>query len=86
MPANTWSHVASTYNDTQLKIYINGQLVKTARAPGGACVNQNPLAVGAKHDPAHNVTANFVNGMLDDVRVFNNVLTAAQIQQFMLRP
>lgn len=83
---NTWSHVASAYNGKQLKIYINGQLAKTAKAPGGACVNSNPLAVGAKYVPSNNVTANFVNGMLDDVRVFNNALTAAQIQGFMLSP
>jgi len=86
VPENAWTHVASTYNGTRLAIYVNGQLAKTAKAPGGACVNKNPLTVGAKHVPSNDVTANFVNGMMDDVRVFNNALTAAQIQQFMLRP
>lgn len=86
IPAGTWTHIASTLNGTQLKIFVNGQLAKTARVPGVACVNTNPLALSAKYVPTKNVKRNFIKGGLDDVRVFNNALTAAQIQSLMIQP
>jgi Ca2+-binding RTX toxin-like protein len=82
IPANTWTHLASTYDGSQLKIYVNGQLVNQKAIPGPVCTNDNPLAVGAKFIPGvENI--NFVDGMLDDVRVYNNALSEAQIQVLM---
>lgn len=80
---NTWTHLASTYDGSQLKIYVNGELANQASVPGPVCVNDNPLAVGAKHVPAKGETLNFVDGMLDDVRVYNTALSEPQIQALM---
>jgi Ca2+-binding RTX toxin-like protein len=80
---NTWTHLASTYDGSQLKIYVNGQLANQKAVPGPVCLNDNPLAVGAKYVPAKGENLNFVDGMLDDVRVYDNALTESEIQALM---
>ena len=83
IPENTWTHLASTYNGFRLKIYVNGQLVNTLNVQRSVCVNDNPLAIGAKYVPAQNENMNFVEGMLDDVRVYDNALSVTQIRALM---
>lgn len=79
----TWTHLASTYNGSRLKIYVNGELVNSLSVKRPVCVNDNPLAVGAKYVPANNSNMNFVAGMLDDVRVYDNALSASRIRTLM---
>ncbi len=83
IPENTWTHLASTYDGTRLRIYVNGQLVNTLSVQRSVCLNDNPLAIGAKYVPAHDENMNFVAGMLDDVRVFDNALSATRIRELM---
>lgn len=83
IPEDTWTHLASTYDGSQLKIYVNGQLANTLDVQRSICLNDNPLAVGAKYVPANDERMNFVRGMLDDVRVFDNALSVTRIRQLM---
>lgn len=83
IPENTWTHLASTYNGTRLKIYVNGQLANQIPVRRPVCVNDNPLAIGAKYLPAKDDNKNFVNGILDDVRVYDNALSITRIQALM---
>jgi Ca2+-binding RTX toxin-like protein len=85
IPENTWTHLASTYDGTSLRIYVNGQLVNTLSVQRSVCLNDNPLAIGAKYVPAQDENLNFVNGMLDDVRVFDNALSVTRIRELMNR-
>jgi hypothetical protein len=86
VPEGTWTHIASTYNGKQLKIFINGQLSAQLSESRAVCVNNNPLAIGAKHVPAKGVTEAFFNGLLDDVRAYNNALSGSQIRSVMMQP
>jgi len=79
IPTGTWTHVASTYNGAQLAIWVNGVKVATRAITGTTCVNAEPLAVGAKNAPAKGLLEAFYDGDLDDVRVYNKAITAAQI-------
>jgi Ca2+-binding RTX toxin-like protein len=83
IPENTWTHLASTYDGSRLKIYVNGQLVNTLNVQRSICVNGNPLAIGAKYVPANDDNMNFVEGMLDDVRAYDNALSVTQIRALM---
>jgi Ca2+-binding RTX toxin-like protein len=83
IPENTWTHLASTYDGIRLRIYVNGQLAKTLNVQRSICVNDNPLAIGAKYVPANNSNMNFVEGMMDDVRVYDNALSATRIRTLM---
>ena len=79
VPTNTWTHVASTYNGSKLKIYINGVASGSMNVTGTTCANDEPLAVGAKNAPAKGLLEAFWDGQLDDVRVYNKALTATAI-------
>jgi hypothetical protein len=61
-------------------------LAKKASVTGATCINQNPLAIGAKNVPAKDITEAFFNSTLDDGQVYTNPLSATQIQAAMNQP
>jgi streptogramin lyase len=79
-PANTWTHVALTYDGSTLAIYINGSLANTAAVSGtlvdcGSCnSSQRSFTIGGRDDGFD------FNGLIDEVEVFNTTLTAGEIQ------
>lgn len=74
-PLNTWTHVAITYDGTNLRHYINGVLDR-ATPLTCAVVNTSsqPIRIGANGG-----NGEVFNGSIDDVRVYNRVLTAQEI-------
>ena len=87
--ADTWTHVAATYDGAILRIYINGVLSgkSSVLVPGGpVCVNTEPLAIGAKHrtiPPPED--AAFLNGGMDTMRIFDAALPGWRIKREMLK-
>jgi hypothetical protein len=71
---HTWYHLAATYDGTDVKLYVNGELDKTYNAP-----NESPLAsddsvmIGAR-----DASWNF-NGNIDDVYIWNRTLSWEEI-------
>jgi hypothetical protein len=86
LPVNTWKSVVSTYDGTWLRVYINGHGAGAMRVSGATCVNSQPLAVGAKNQPSKGLLEAYWDGLLDDVRIYNRVLTSAELQQLAARP
>jgi hypothetical protein len=79
IPTNTWTHVASTYDGSTLTVWIDGQRAGSRAVSGKTCVNDQPLAIGAKNAPAKGLLEAFWDGELDAVRVYNRALSAAEI-------
>ena len=71
---NTWTHIAGTFDGSQLNVYINGILEKTVSYSGSININQNPLYLGARH-----TAKDFFSGKIDDVRIYNSALTAQEV-------
>ncbi|MBL8378811.1 MAG: cadherin-like domain-containing protein [Burkholderiales bacterium] len=79
VPADTWVHVAVTYNAGVVKAYANGTLVDTYNGSGNitdAYPALNNLSIGGRENTA---AQRFV-GLIDEVRVWNVERSAAQIQ------
>ncbi|MBP2331193.1 glucose/arabinose dehydrogenase [Kibdelosporangium banguiense] len=74
VPANTWTHLAVTYDATTIRFYVNGTQVATAPSSGALLTSDNPLRIGGNL-----IWGEYFSGSLDDVRVYNRVLTAAEI-------
>ncbi|HEY6892486.1 MAG TPA: LamG-like jellyroll fold domain-containing protein, partial [Solirubrobacter sp.] len=74
-PNNTWTHLAGTYDGTTLKLYRNGTLISSSTRVGSITVGTGPLKLGGNA-----IWGEWFAGQLDDVRVYNTALTAAQIQ------
>ena len=80
LPASTWIHVAGTYDGTAIRIYINGVLDTTYPVTGHTCVNAYPLGIGAKNRTLTGVVEAYFDGKIDDLRLYNRALSAAEIK------
>ncbi len=70
-PFSTWVHVAVVYSSKRPKLYINGRWVKDGQ--------QSPKTVHAQPEAIGGISQNYYAGLLDEVRVFNSALSAAEI-------
>jgi hypothetical protein len=86
VPVARWKHVATTYDGTWLRIYIDGRAAGAKRFTGRTCVSGEPLAVGAKNNPSKGLLEAFWDGRLDDVRIYDRALSADEIGQLAARP
>ncbi len=86
LPANTWVHVAGTYDGKALRIYVNGALNATMSVTGTTCANSEPLGVGAKNRTATGVVEAYFDGRIDDLRVYSRALTAAEVKTVRTTP
>ena len=78
LPTNTWSHLALTYDGSALRLYVNGVLASSIARTGDIQTSANPLQIGGD-----SLYGQYFQGMIDEVRVYDVALSAAQIQSDM---
>ena len=72
-----WSHVAGVYDGTHVSFYFNGELVGAPLSASGRIMpSHRPLQIG--HDASN--PERYFHGLIDEARVYNTALSAAQIQ------
>ncbi|HET8755685.1 MAG TPA: LamG-like jellyroll fold domain-containing protein [Solirubrobacteraceae bacterium] len=74
LPANTWSHLAFTYDGAATRLYVNGTQVATGTLTGSALTSSSPLRIGG-----NSVWGEWFSGAIDEVRIYNRALTATEI-------
>jgi hypothetical protein len=75
IPLGTFTHVAGVYDGSSFAVYVNGVLsnqIPTAIA--SVPVSANPLRIGAD-----STGGSLFNGVIDEPRIFNRALSAAEI-------
>jgi len=74
--AGRWYHVAVVWNETQeyYDIFINGVARTDLNTGTGVNSNFDSFLIGTAND-----TANYFNGQIDEVAIFNTSLTSSQI-------
>jgi len=83
--ANLWYHITGVFSsaDSELKIYLNGNLVSQTALPAACWLSNNSvntdggLSVGRY--PGNNTK--YFKGSIDEVRVFSGALKDSQIHQ-----
>ena len=77
--SGVWTHVAVSYDGSNMKIYINGVLDATAAASGDVADSSGKLFLG--YNPARSSQGNEepFNGQLDEVLWYSRALSAAEI-------
>jgi hypothetical protein len=86
VPVGRWTHVASTYDGSSLRVYVNGRVAGTKAVTGRTCASGEPLAVGAKNNPTKGLLEAFWDGRLDDVRIYGRALSLDEVRQLATRP
>lgn len=74
---NTWQHVVVTVNGNTVTCYLNGVLVGTAN-DSGSVVAANPIGYIGRYNASW---GEYINGSVDDVRIYNRVLSASEVSQ-----
>jgi hypothetical protein len=81
LEVNTWTHLAATYDGVTQRLYINGFEVANRLLTGQIQVANRPAGIGGNL-----VAGEFFQGLIDEVLIYNRVLSAAEIQRDMQRP
>ena len=78
---NTWSHLAATYDGATLRVYVNGAQVSSRALTGAMRVSSGALRIGGNA-----IWGEYFKGLIDEVRIYNRALTAAEIGADMAAP
>jgi hypothetical protein len=81
LATNTWTHLAVTYDGTTLRMFVNGVEASNKVVGGNIKTSTGALRIGG-----NSVWGEYFSGLIDEVRVYNRALTAAQIQADMSSP
>jgi len=69
-----WHHVAVTFDEGDVKIYLDGAVAAEGSVPSPLAGNSLSLRIGAASDGG-----SLFHGLIDDVRVYNHALTETEI-------
>jgi phosphatidylinositol-3-phosphatase len=81
LTANVWTHLAETYDGATVRLFVNGVQVASKAESGLLATSSNPLQIGGD-----SLYGQWFSGLIDEVRVYNTALSAAQIQTDMNTP
>lgn len=83
LPLNAWSHVAMTYDGSQVRAYLNGQLLGSQAASGTVknSVNNGVITtIGNEGNPSGIETSDYGwRGRIDELAVFDRALFSNEI-------
>jgi hypothetical protein len=74
LPLNEWSHVAVTYDGASMRLSVNGAEVASLAQTGPIGSAPGVLRIGG-----NSVWGEYFSGLIDEVRVYNRALSAAEI-------
>jgi PKD repeat protein len=78
---NTWTHLATTYDGTTLRLFVNGTQVASRAIAGPLLTSTGVLRFGG-----NGVWGEFFAGRIDEVRLYNRALAVNEIQADMNAP
>ncbi|MGI9212419.1 MAG: LamG-like jellyroll fold domain-containing protein [Methylococcaceae bacterium] len=78
LPIYQWSHLASTYDGFNLRLYLNGREQSNKSLSGVLATSDGSLRIGANPNGGE-----WFSGLIDEVRIYNRALSASDIQKDM---
>ena len=91
-----WTYLAATFNGTSITLYVNDKLEGTMQISGIPTITKSgyletkiiqnitsnaDTVIGSYHDSIRSSTSNVFSGQLSGVRLYDTLLTPAQINQ-----
>ncbi|MCX6303741.1 MAG: T9SS type A sorting domain-containing protein [Bacteroidetes bacterium] len=78
LPLNTWTHIAATYDQTAIRIYVNGVAAGSLPASSVLPTSTEEWRIARRWD-----LPDYFTGRMDEIRIWNVARTQAQIQSGM---
>jgi methionine-rich copper-binding protein CopC len=75
IPVNAWSHLATTFDGSLLKLIVNGTVVATRSAVGNITTSAGLLSFGG-----NSIWGEYFQGVIDEVRIYSRPLTEGEIR------
>ena len=77
---NQFFHLVSTYDSSsrQLRGYLNGVLKQSTTCQNSPLMNSENVTIGLSS--FQSAAAEFFNGVIDEIRIYNRVLSASEVQ------
>ncbi len=72
---NAWTHLTATFDGAVLRLYVNGTQVATRAVTGSMLASTGLLRIGG-----NNTWAEWFGGLIDDLRIYDRALTAAEVK------
>lgn len=79
---NQWYSVVATFKGSVVKIYINGTLVNTVTVNTIGPIDSGSQGIYIGKMPANTQYPYWFKGIMDDLRLYNRPLTAAEVTQY----
>ena len=77
-----WYHLAFVYKKGDKKyFYVNGNLVDSIASTGTMTTVGSIAFIGASQSSNTAVSANYLNGQLNDIRIYNHALSAKEVKE-----
>jgi hypothetical protein len=76
IPVNSWSHIAGTLDGNTLSIYVNGVLMKSKTVSGTIWPSANSIKIGGSLAGSDE----YMDGVIDELRIWSQSRTQAEIQ------
>ncbi|MDE0484200.1 MAG: LamG domain-containing protein [Candidatus Poribacteria bacterium] len=81
IPLEEWLHIVGTYDGSNVNYYVNGELAIKHTVAGGKIPKGGlKLCIGDRTD---GVNADAIQGYVDEFRIYDRALTAAEVQKNM---
>jgi hypothetical protein len=81
VPANTWTHLAATYDAKMLRLFVNGIELSRDAVRGRLLTSTGPLRIGG-----NSLRGEYFKGMIDELRIYNRALSPSEIEADMGTP
>jgi len=79
-----WIHLAGTYDNDTLKLYVNGAFVRKAFCKGPLIFrDKNPLFIGGNSNDKNHSTVDCFKGSIDEVKIYKRALSEPEIKSLL---
>jgi hypothetical protein len=81
LSSTDWTHVALTFDRGLITLYVDGAEADSVTADfGGVLSHSNTATIGYSEQDAFDSAGGFFGGLIDDVRIYSEAMTAGEIQ------
>ncbi len=84
IPTRQWQHLAATFNNGEIVLYVNGKVVAKSGPVGQALEllsNKFPVLIGAANLSGSDKRAYSFDGLLNDIRIYGKSLSVLKVRE-----